>query len=213
MTIKADITSGQKAEEAILKGAEIVSSAVSSTLGPQGLGVAIAYRNERGIWGRVILRDGVSVARSIDLEDEFENIGAQFVIQASRKQVDSVGDGTTLVSILTNSILKEIHTLKAAGYSPRLLQKGIDQAIEIVISEIEKQAIPIESLEQKKQIATISAQDEILGEMIAKVFDKMGEDGLVIPEESTNAQTKIDEQAGFQIDKGWADPQFMTNPD
>src|SRR5665213_1736226 len=129
MTIKSDILSGSDVQEAILRGAKTVSDAVSNTLGPSGLGVAIAYRNERGIWGRVILRDGVSVARSIDLEDEFENIGAQFLIQASRKQVDSVGDGTSVASLLTYSFLKEIHSLTVAGYNPRILQKGIEGAV------------------------------------------------------------------------------------
>lgn len=213
MTIKSTITSGKQAEEAILKGAKIVSETVGSTLGPSGLAVAIAYCNERGIWGRIAVRDGVTVARSIDLEDENENMGAQFVIQASRKQVDSVGDGTTVVSILTYAILKEIHALKTAGYNPRDLQKGVEEAINKVILEIEKLAIPVKTLEQKKQIATISAQDPELGDIVATIFDKMGEDGLVIPEESTDSVTKVDEQAGFQIEKGWADPNFMTNPD
>jgi chaperonin GroEL len=213
MTIKSDITSGKKAKEAILRGSKIVADVVGSTLGPCGLGVAIAYRNERGIWGRIIMRDGVTVARAIDLEDENENIGAQFVIQASRKQVDSVGDGTTVVSILTNAIVGEIASLIAAGYNPRILQKGIEEAAAIMQEEIEKVAIPVKTLDQKRQIATISAQDAELGDMIAKVFDKMGEDGLVIPEESTSPITKVDQQNGFQIDKGWSDPNFMTNPD
>ena len=199
--------------EDILRGVKIVSDTVSLTLGPAGRGVAIAYRNENGIWGRIVMRDGVTVARSIDLEDENENMGAQFVIQAARKQVDSTGDGTSVCVLLTYSILKEIHALTTAGYNPRLIQKGVEDAVNLVIQEIEKLAIPIKTLEQKKQIATISAQDSDLGEMIAKVFDKMGEDGLVIPEESTSPVTKVDEQTGFQIDNGWADPNFMTNPD
>ena len=213
MTIKSNIKSGAEAKEAILRGAKIVSDAVSSTLGPQGLGVAVAYCNERGIWGRVIMRDGVTVARSINLEDEYENTGAQFIIESARKQVDRTGDGTTCVTLLAYSILKEIHSLTVAGYNPRILQKGIEEAVKKVIEEIEKHAIPIKTLQQKRQIATISAQDPELGDMIASVFDKMGEDGLIIPEESTNAQTKVDQQTGFQIDKGWADPNFMTNPD
>lgn len=213
MTIKSTIKSEKDAMEAILKGAKIVSSTVGSTLGPAGKGVAISYANERGIWGRIIMRDGVTVAKSIDLENEYENTGAQFVIQASRKQVDAVGDGTTVVSLLTNALLEEIHALTVAGYNPRLLQKGIEDAIEKVRSEIKKLSIPIKTLEQKKQIASISAQDKELGEMIATVFHKMGSDGLIIPEESTGPVTKVDEQTGFQIDKGWADPNFMTNPD
>ncbi len=212
MTIKSSILS-DNVQKKILEGAKIVSDCVSSTLGPQGLGVAIAYRNEHGIWGRIIMRDGVTVARSIDLEDENQNMGAQFVIQSARKQVDSTGDGTTVASLLTYSLLKEIHALTTAGYSPRLLQTGIEAAIKKVITEIGKFSIPVKTLEQKIHIATISAQDKELGEMIGKVFDKMGEEGLVVAEESTSPQTKVEEQAGFQIDKGWADPNFMTNPD
>lgn len=211
MTIKSSILSTD-VQEKILNGAKTVSDIVSSTLGPAGLGVAIAYRNEHGIWGRIIMRDGVTVARAIDLEDEYENMGAQFIIQAARKQVDSTGDGTTVASLLSYSLLKEIKALKTAGYNPRMLQSGIEKAVEKMIAEIEKMAIPIKTLEQKKQIASISAQDEELGAMIAGVFDKMGEDGLVIPEESTDSITKVDEQVGFQIDKGWADPNFMTDP-
>lgn len=213
MTIKSFITSNKEAEEKILEGARKVSDVVSSTLGPAGRGVAIAYANERGIWGRIVMRDGVTVAKAIDLPDEEENMGAQFVIQASRKQVDAVGDGTTVVSILTYAFLKEIHALVTAGYSPRELEQGIEKAVAKMVVEIQKLAIPVKTLEQMKQIATISAQDAELGEMIAKIFDKMGQDGLVIPEESTSAVTKVDEQKGFQIDKGWADPNFMTNPE
>jgi chaperonin GroEL len=213
MTIKSTITGGKEAKEAILRGAKKVSETVASTLGPAGQNVSIAYCNERGIWGRIAMRDGVTVARSIDLEDENENIGAQFIIQACRKQVDAVGDGTTVVSILTNAFLEEIYALTVAGYNPRLIQKGIEEAVEKSIAEIKKLSIPVKTLEQKRQIATVSAQDPELGEMIAKVFEKMGEDGLIIPEESTSAITKVDEQKGFQIDKGWGDPAFMTNPE
>lgn len=211
MTIKSSIL-GELTQEKILNGAKTVSDVVSSTLGPAGRGVAIAYRNENGIWGRIIMRDGVTVARSIDLEDEFENIGAQFVIQAARKQVDATGDGTTVASLLTYALLKEIHALTTAGYSPRFLQSGIEAAIDQVITEIGNISIPVKTFDQKTHIATISAQDPELGAMIANVFDKMGEDGLIIPEESTSRITKVDEQSGFQIDKGWADPNFMTSP-
>src|ERR1035437_7648779 len=176
MTIKSDILSDKKeVKESILKGAKTVSDIVSNTLGPKGLGVALALANEHGIWGRIILRDGVSVAKTVNLSNEYENMGAQFVIEAAKKQVQEVGDATTCVVLLTYSILKEIYSLTAAGYNPRQLQKGIEKAIEQVIKEIEKLAIPIKTLEQKRQIATISAQDPELGEMIASIFDKMGE--------------------------------------
>jgi chaperonin GroEL len=213
MTIKSKIISGNEAREKMQKGAKIVADAVSSSLGPSGKNVAIAYANERGIYGRIIMHDGVTISKAIDLEDEFENFGAQVIKEAARKTVDSVGDGTTVSTILSYAILSEINTLVAAGYDPMLLRKGIEKATEQMIEEIEKISIPVKTLEQKRQIANISAQDEELGDMIAKVIDDMGEEGLVVVEESTSPSTTVDKQAGFQIDKGWADPNFMTNPD
>jgi chaperonin GroEL len=211
--IKTQILSGIEAQDAIMRGAKILSDAVSSTLGPQGKNVGITYANERGVYASIIMHDGVTVAKSIDLEDEFENMGARFVKEAAKKQVQDTGDGTSVAVLLSYSILKEVYTLVAAGYNPMMLRNGLENCMDKVLLEIESHAIPIKTLQQKRQIATISAQDAELGDMIAEVFDKMGEDGLIIPEESTNAQTKVDQQTGFQIDKGWADPNFMTNPD
>jgi chaperonin GroEL len=213
MTIKTSIAQKEQAQEKLLKGARIVAEAVGSTLGPSGKNVAIAYTNERGIYARIIMKDGVTVARSIELEDEDENFGAQVIKEAARKTVDAVGDGTTVSTILSYSIFEEIHRLVAAGHDPMLLRKGIETATKDMVKEIEKIAIPVKTLEQKQQIANISAQDEELGKMIAETIDKMGEDGLVLPEESTNAITKVEIQQGLQFDKGWAAPEFMTNPD
>lgn len=213
MNIKSKILDKKDSQAALLRGAKIMSDVVSSTLGPTGLNVAIAYSNERGIYGRIVMHDGVTASKSLDLEDEYENFGAQIVKEAARKVADSVGDGTSVATLLSYSIYKEISSLVAAGYNPMMLRKGVEDAVEQVIQQIKKLSTPIKTLDQKRQIATISAQDPELGEMIAKVFDKMGEEGLVIPEESTGPITKVDEQAGFQIDKGWSDPNFMTNPD
>lgn len=213
MTIKTQIKSGKEAREALKIGAKVMSDAVASTLGPSGRNAGIAYSNEHGIYGAIIMHDGVTVAKSIDLEDEFQNFGARFIKEAARKTVDLVGDGTTVSTLLAYSIFEEIDNLEAAGYDPMILQKGIEKAVEQMITEIEKIAIPVKTIEQKRQIATISAQDEDLGKMVADVIEDMGEDGLVVVEESTSPTTTVDKQAGFQIDKGWADPNFMTNPD
>lgn len=210
--IKTAIQSGDQARESLQKGAKIVADAVGSTLGPSGKNVAIAYANEQGIYGRIIMHDGVTVARSIDLEDEFENMGAQVIKEASRKTVDNVGDGTTVSTILSYAILAEVNKLVTAGYDPMFLREGLEQSTERLIKEIEKNAIPVKTLEQKINVATISAQNKELGEMIAKVIDEAGVDGLVIAEESTNLKTKVDKQSGMQFDKGWAAPEFMTNP-
>jgi chaperonin GroEL len=213
MTIKTDILSGREARDKLKKGAAILADAVASTLGPSGRNAGIAYANERGIYGRLVMHDGVTVAKAIELEDEFENFAAQILKETARKQVDMCGDGTTVATLLSNAIFTEIDALVVAGYDPMLLQKGIEKAVEDMIAEIKQIAIPVKTLEQKKQIATVSAQDDELGEMVAKVIDDMGEDGLVVVEESTGSQTTVDKQAGFQFEKGWGDPNFMTNPD
>lgn len=213
MTIKTFIQSGQEARESLRTGSSIVAKAVGSTLGPSGKNVGIAYSNEYGIYGRISMHDGVTVARSIDLPDEFINFGAQVTKEAARKTVDAVGDGTTVATILSDAIFQEIEKLAAAGHDPMLLRRGIEKASKQLIEEIEKIAIPVKTLEQKEHVATVSAADEELGKMVAGVVEKMGEEGLVIAEESTGPITKVDEQKGMQFDKGWAAPEFMTNPD
>lgn len=213
MTIKTFIQSGQEARESLRKGSSIVAKAVGSSLGPSGKNTGISYANEYGIFARISMHDGVTIARSIDLADEFVNFGAQVTKEASRKTVDAVGDGTTVATILSDAIFQEIEKLVAAGHDPMLLRRGIEKANIQLIEEIEKIAIPVKTLEQKEHIATISAQDEELGKMIAGVIDEMGEEGLVIAEESTSSITRVDKQSGMQFDKGWAAPEFMTNPD
>lgn len=213
MTIKTDIISGQEAQDKLYIGAKKLSDAVSSSLGPSGRSVAIAYANERGIYGRIIMQDGVTIARSIELVDEFENFGAQVLKEAARKQVDLCGDGTTVSVLLSFSIFSEIRSLIAAKHDPILLKKGVEDAVAKMTAEIEKISIPVKTLEQKRQIATVSAKDSDLGDLVAKTIHQMGNDGLVVVEESTSENTEVDMQAGFQIDKGWADPNFMTNPD
>ncbi|HEX9059117.1 MAG TPA: chaperonin GroEL [Clostridia bacterium] len=212
MRIKTDIIQKEEAQDAIYKGAEIVSSAVGSTLGPSGKNVAIAYSNEYGIHMRIVVKDGVTVARSIDLDDEFANMGAQIIKEASWKTVQAVGDGTTVSSILSFALYKQIFKLSRAGYDPILLRKEVEKAVDKVIAEIDKIAIPVKTLEQKKQIANISANDEELGELIAKTIQDMGPNGLILVEESTFPVTKVEKTEGFQFDKGWAAPEFMTNP-
>lgn len=213
MTIKTSIISGDEARQKMQAGAKKVKDPVASSLGPSGKNVAIAYRNEQGIYGRIIVHDGVTIARAIELEDENENFGAQIIKEAARKTVDKVGDGTTCATILSYAILEEINRLVVAGYDPMLLRKGVENAVKQMVSEIEKISIPVKTLEQKKQIATVSAQDPELGELVAKIVDEMGIDGLVLPESSSSPITTVEKQSGFQFDKGWAAPEFMTNPD
>lgn len=212
MTIKTDIIEGDLAKQKIQEGARKVYKPVAGSLGPSGQNSAIAYRNENGIYGRIIMRDGVTIARSIELEDEFENFGAQVLKEAARKQVDEVGDGTSVTVILSYSILYEINKLVAAGHDPMLLRKGIEDGVTMLIKEIETQAIPVKTLSQKQQIANVSANDKELGNLIASTIHDVGTDGLVVVEESTRPKTTVEKQKGFQFDKGFATQDFVTDP-
>lgn len=212
--IYSDILFDEEAIAKILKGAKTMGNAVASTYGPMGRNVAIANASMYGeIWRRFVVHDGVTVANSISLHDEFEDMGAQLIRQASQKTVDAVGDGTTVSALLALSLVEEIHKLNAAGVNPMKLRKHIERGIKLLVKEIERISTPVKTLEQLKQIATISAQDEVLGEMIAKVVQEFGADGLIVPEESKSNETVVEEQKGMQIDKGWLNPFFMTQPD
>ena len=191
-----------------------MAQAVGTTLGVRGRNVAIAKTNPYGqIYERLVLHDGVSVARSIDLPDEFENMGAQLLKQAAQKQVQDVGDGTTAVIILAQAIITEANKLIAAGINPMSLRSGLEAGSQQLVDWLEKAAIKIENFEQMKQIATISAEDAELGELVAQTVQKMGADGLVAVEQSKNSLTTVEEQTGLQFDKGFAHPLFMTNPE
>jgi len=212
MNIKTDIISGTEAQDKILTGAKKVHDPVSSSLGPSGRNVAISYVNEQNNRMNVILCDGVTIAASIALDDEYENVGASFIKEAARKTVDEVGDGTTVSVILSYAIHKEINKLVAAGHDPMLLRKGIEKATEQMIDEIKKLSIPVKTLEQKQQIARVSAKDDELGDLVAECIHDIGAEGLVVIDESTSPVTKVEKQKGFQFDKGWAAQEFMTDP-
>lgn len=189
---------GKEQEQLLMEGVRILAKAVSSTLGPQGRNVAIGYATQYGeIYNRIVVHDGVTVAKSIYLKDEFKNMGAQLLKQAAQKQVQDVGDGTTVSVILAEAILEQMQQLMAANVNPMTLRKHIEREAVALCDEIQKLAVPVESYEQKRQIATISAEDEILGEMVAKVIDEMGVDGLVYPEESKQSETSVDKQEGM----------------
>lgn len=212
--IYSEIRSGKEAQELLMEGVDRICDTTAITLGPMGRNVALAYSSMYGeIWQRFIQHDGVTTAKAISLLNEFEDMGAQIIKQASQKQVQDVGDGTTVVMILAQAIYHEIYTLTAAGANPRKLRVAIETGIEKLIREIQKLAVPVKTFEQLKQIATISAQDANLGEMIARTIDEMGVDGLVVAEESKSNETVVDKQKGMQLDKGWASEFFQTNPD
>lgn len=202
-----DILFGKDAKKKVLKGIQILYDAVSTTLGPRGQNVGIDYGFEKKI-----LHDGVSVAKVIMLKDLTENFGAQVVAEAARKQVDEVGDATTGTITLAYSIITEANKIIEAGVNPMQLRSELESASEIIIKEINKYAKPISTLEEKQQVATISAEDKELGNLVAETIEKTGANGLVSAEESTGYDTYYEWEEGMQFDKGFASPYFVTNP-
>ncbi|TIW92696.1 MAG: chaperonin GroEL, partial [Mesorhizobium sp.] len=198
------------ARDRMLRGVEILTDAVKVTLGPKGRNVIIdkAYGAPR------ISKDGVTVAKEIELADKFENMGAQMVREVASKTNDLAGDGTTTATLLAASILREGTKLVAAGMNPMDLKRGIDQAVTAVVGEIKARAKKVKSSAEIAQVGTIAANgDASVGEMIAKAMDKVGNDGVITVEEAKTADTELDVVEGMQFDRGYLSPYFVTNAD
>ncbi|MGX5828050.1 chaperonin GroEL [Mesorhizobium sp. 43Arga] len=198
------------ARDRMLRGVEILTNAVKVTLGPKGRNVVIdkAYGAPR------ITKDGVAVAKEIELADKFENMGAQMVREVASKTNDLAGDGTTTATVLAASILREGAKLVAAGMNPMDLKRGIDQAVAAVVVEIKAKAKKVKSSAEITQVGTIAANgDATVGEMIAKAMDKVGNDGVITVEEAKTAETELDVVEGMQFDRGYLSPYFVTNAD
>ncbi|TSE11757.1 chaperonin GroEL [Mesorhizobium intechi] len=198
------------ARDRMLRGVEILTNAVKVTLGPKGRNVIIdkAYGAPR------ITKDGVTVAKEIELADKFENMGAQMVREVASKTNDLAGDGTTTATVLAASILREGAKLVAAGMNPMDLKRGIDQAVAAVVVEIKAKATKVKSSAEIAQVGTIAANgDASVGEMIAKAMDKVGNDGVITVEEAKTAETELDVVEGMQFDRGYLSPYFVTNAD
>ncbi|PZV39488.1 chaperonin GroEL [Mesorhizobium kowhaii] len=198
------------ARDRMLRGVEILTNAVKVTLGPKGRNVIIdkAYGAPR------ITKDGVTVAKEIELADKFENMGAQMVREVASKTNDLAGDGTTTATVLAASILREGAKLVAAGMNPMDLKRGIDQAVTAVVGEIKARAKKVKSSAEIAQVGTIAANgDASVGEMIAKAMDKVGNDGVITVEEAKTADTELDVVEGMQFDRGYLSPYFVTNAD
>jgi len=198
------------AEEArgkLKTGIDKLARAVVTTLGPKGRNVALDKK-----WGApLVVHDGVTVAKEIELEDPFENMGAQLVQEAASKTNDVAGDGTTTATLLAQQIVTEGMKAVAAGANPMLLKRGIEDAVNLVIEQIKKMAKPIRTKEEKAQIATISAQDPEIGNLIAEAFDKVGDDGVVTVDEGKGMETSVEYKDGMVLDKGYASPYFITD--
>ncbi|MBU8897870.1 chaperonin GroEL [Corallococcus sp. H22C18031201] len=198
----------QSAREAILRGVRVLSDAVAVTLGPKGRNVVI----EKSFGSPTITKDGVTVAKEIDLENKFENMGAQMVKEVASKTSDKAGDGTTTATVLARAIYEEGLKLVAAGHNPMDLKRGIDKAVEVVVAELKKLSKPTSDKKAITQVGTISANgDETIGQTIADAMEKVGKEGVITVEEAKGLETTLDVVEGMQFDRGYVSPYFVTN--
>jgi chaperonin GroEL len=199
-----------KAREAMLKGVKTLADAVVVTLGPKGRNVVIDKS-----WGSpTVTKDGVTVAKEIELEDKFENMGAQMVKEVASKTSDMAGDGTTTATVLARAIYEEGQKLVAAGNNPMSIKRGIDKAIEVAVKELHKMSKPTKDQREIAQVGTISANnDETIGNIIAEAMNKVGKEGVITVEEAKGMETTLDVVEGMQFDRGYLSPYFVTDPE
>lgn len=203
------IVYGDQARKKLMDGINKLSKAVATTLGPKGRNVALDKS-----WGAAqVVHDGVTVAKEIELTDKFENMGAQLVRQAAEKTNDIAGDGTTTATVLAQAIVEEGLRNISAGANPMMLRGGLEKGLDMVVAEVAKLSKKITTKEEKAQVATISAQNKEIGELIAEAMEKVGKDGVITVEESKGLQMELEYKEGMQFDKGFASPYFVTNPD
>ena len=199
----------EDARRKLQKGMDVLANAVVTTLGPKGRNVAI----DRKFGSPTITHDGVSVAKEIELEDPFENMGAQLLKEAATKTNDIAGDGTTTSTVLAHSIVTDGMKNLAAGFNPMLLKWGIEASTKAVAEKISEQAIEVTTKDEIANVASISAQDRTIGELIADVMDKVGKDGVITVEESKGLEFETEYVEGMQFDRGYISPYFITNPE
>ena len=203
-----DVRFSTDARERLLRGVEILNNAVKVTLGPKGRNVIL----DKSYGAPHITKDGVTVAKEIELADKFENMGAQMVREVASKTNDLAGDGTTTATVLAASIMREGLKLVAAGMNPMDLKRGVDIAVTAVVKDIERRAKKVQSSEEIAQVGTIAANgDKSIGEMIAKAMKKVGAEGVISIEEAKTAETELDVVEGMQFDRGYLSPYFVTN--
>lgn len=198
---------GDEARKALKNGVDALTNAVKVTLGPKGRPVAL----DKKFGPPSVINDGVTIAKDIELPDPFENMGAQLVKEASSKTNDKCGDGTTTATVLAQAIVTEGFKNIAAGADAMSLKRGIEKAVESLVGELKKMASPVTTKEQVAQVATISAADEQIGNLIAEVMEKVGKDGVITVEESKGLQFETDYVEGMQFDRGYISPYFITN--
>jgi chaperonin GroEL len=203
-----DVKFGAHARERMLRGVDILADAVKVTLGPKGRNVVI----DKSFGAPRITKDGVTVAKEIELADKFENMGAQMVREVASKTNDTAGDGTTTATVLAQAIVREGAKAVAAGMNPMDLKRGIDKAVSHVVAELESKTRKITTSAEVAQVGTLSANGESeIGEMIAKAMEKVGNEGVITVEEAKSIQTELDVVEGMQFDRGYVSPYFITN--
>ncbi|MFZ3229597.1 MAG: chaperonin GroEL [Pseudobdellovibrio sp.] len=194
----------------ILKGVNVLANAVKVTLGPKGRNVVI----DKSFGSPLITKDGVTVAKEIELENKFENMGAQMVKEVASKTNDEAGDGTTTATVLAQAIYREGAKLVSAGHNPMSIKRGIDKAVTLVIEELKNMAKPVKGSKEVAQVGAISANnDNEIGEMLANAMDKVGREGVITIEDSKTAKTEVTIVEGMQFDRGYLSPYFVTNPE
>ena len=205
-----DVKFGSDAREKLLRGVDILADAVRVTLGPKGRNVVI----EKSFGAPRTTKDGVTVAKEIELSDKFENMGAQMVREVAQKTNDTAGDGTTTATILAQAIVREGAKAVAAGMNPMDLRRGVDKAVASVVADLKKRSKKVRDNEEIAQVGTISANgDATVGNMIAEAMAKVGNEGVITVEEAKSLDTELDVVEGMQFDRGYISPYFVTNPD
>ena len=205
-----EVTFGADARDKMLKGVDILADAVKVTLGPKGRNVVL----DKSFGAPRTTKDGVSVAKEIELEDKFENMGAQMVREVASRTNDEAGDGTTTATVLTQAIVREGHKAVAAGMNPMDLKRGIDAAVSAALADLEKRSKKVKSNEEIAQVGTISANGETaIGSMIAQAMEKVGNEGVITVEEAKGLDSELEVVEGMQFDRGYLSPYFITNPD
>src|SRR5215467_9511750 len=207
MTAK-DVKFSGDARQRMLRGVETLANSVKVTLGPKGRNVVI----EKSFGAPRITKDGVTVAKEIELEDKFENMGAQMVREVAQKTNDQAGDGTTTATVLAHAIVREGGKAVAAGMNPMDLKRGIDLAVNEIVEDLKKHSKGVTSNEEIAQVATISANgDSEIGRFLAEAMKKVGNEGVITVEEAKSLETELDVVEGMQFDRGYISPYFVTN--
>jgi len=204
------VTFGDSSRAKLVEGVDILANAVKVTLGPKGRNVVI-----QKVYGSpIITKDGVTVAKEIELEDKLQNMGAQMVKEVASKTADKAGDGTTTATVLAQSIVKEGMKFVTAGMNPMDLKRGIDKAVDAAVEELTKISKECKTNKEIEQVASISANsDETIGKIIAQAMERVGKEGVITVEDGKGLKDELDVVEGMQFDRGWDSPYFINTPD